>query len=303
MSGEILIAIACVSSFGFAFAASRLVVVRASDWKRRRLLGAQGHGPVLEADIPSWASGALLRAWRFSGDAKRWAPLEGLGAERLQQKLRYAGLEGRVSVHGVCCARADAAFALCVACALAGSMLSGELALLLGTAGLALGWRLPESALDTVRKARKRSMESHLSGAIEAWCLGLRSGLSFDRSLALYCESFSTPLASELASACGEWQSGLKTRAESLRDLARTYDSSLFERVVESVVRSARFGSPLAGNLEALALESRRAHKASVEEEVMKAPVKMMIPVGTLILPSMLVLVLGPVLLELMEGF
>lgn len=43
-------------------------------------------------------------------------------------------------------------------------------------------------------------------------------------------------------------------------------------------------------------------HRAQVEERVAKAPVKMMVPTGTLILPAMLLLVLGPVLLELMEG-
>ena len=35
----------------------------------------------------------------------------------------------------------------------------------------------------------------------------------------------------------------------------------------------------------------------------MKAPVKMMLPVGALILPSMLILVLGPVLLGMVGGF
>lgn len=34
-----------------------------------------------------------------------------------------------------------------------------------------------------------------------------------------------------------------------------------------------------------------------------KAPVKMMMPTGALILPAMLLLVLGPVLLELANGF
>ena len=34
-----------------------------------------------------------------------------------------------------------------------------------------------------------------------------------------------------------------------------------------------------------------------------KAPVKMMVPTGVLILPAMLMLVLGPVLLELAGGF
>lgn len=33
-----------------------------------------------------------------------------------------------------------------------------------------------------------------------------------------------------------------------------------------------------------------------------KAPVKMMLPVATLILPAMLMLVMGPIMLDLMEG-
>ena len=64
-----------------------------------------------------------------------------------------------------------------------------------------------------------------------------------------------------------------------------------------------RFGAPPAESLEVLAIEARQGHKAYVQEKVMKAPVKMMLPVGTLILPSMLILVLGPVLLDLMQGF
>ena len=41
----------------------------------------------------------------------------------------------------------------------------------------------------------------------------------------------------------------------------------------------------------------------TLEERVAKAPVKMMLPTGTLILPAMLLLVMGPILLELAGGF
>ena len=44
-------------------------------------------------------------------------------------------------------------------------------------------------------------------------------------------------------------------------------------------------------------------YKARRQEAVAKAPVKMMVPTGVLILPAMLMLVLGPVLLELAGGF
>ena len=87
-----------------------------------------------------------------------------------------------------------------------------------------------------------------------------------------------------------------------MRDLAQGYDNPLFSRTVSAIIRSLRFGTSLGEMLEQSAEQARAARKAQVEERVAKAPVKMMIPTGTLILPAMLLLVLGPVLLELMEG-
>ncbi len=56
-------------------------------------------------------------------------------------------------------------------------------------------------------------------------------------------------------------------------------------------------------SLESAARESRMAYRARRQEQVAKAPVKMMVPTGTLILPAMLIMVLGPVLLEMAGGF
>ena len=93
------------------------------------------------------------------------------------------------------------------------------------------------------------------------------------------------------------------TREEALRQVADSYDSPVMNRVIEDTIRSLRFGSSLADNLELVAEEVRAEYRSRKEEQVAKAPVKMMLPTGTLILPAMLILVLGPVLLELMKGF
>ena len=71
-------------------------------------------------------------------------------------------------------------------------------------------------------------------------------------------------------------------------------------RPSRAAVRSLRFGTSLAEAFESQAGEARAVRKARREEQVAKAPVKMLVPVGTLILPAMLVLVLGPVMIELM---
>ena len=118
----------------------------------------------------------------------------------------------------------------------------------------------------------------------------------------MYTGHFETMLAETLRAAHRQWACGLIARDEALREVAASYASPLLARVMENIVRSLRFGSTLADNLEDAAREARAGYKARKQEQS-TAPVKMMVPTGVLILPAMLMLVLGPVLLELAGGF
>ena len=158
-------------------------------------------------------------------------------------------------------------------------------------------------AVKAERRSRGLSAERHLSEMLEVVSLGLRSGLTFDRAFALYGSHFDSEFARSCARAYRCWSLGLVTREEALRDLAASYDCDQLGRVVDSVVRSLRFGSSLTGFLADAAEQSRATYRAALEERVAKAPVKMMLPTGTLILPAMLLLVMGPVLLEVVGGF
>lgn len=225
------------------------------------------------------------------------------GMGRFGRQSELAGIASRVNVQGACRTRVSACVLASALLGMLGYLGSAQLAFAGAAVGLACGWMAVPWALGQEAQARKLALERHLSEAIEVICLGLRSGLSFDYALKLYCDCFDSVLARELGIAQREWQAGLRSREEVLRKVASTYDSAVLSRVVDNIVRAMRFGSPLADSLEVLAAEARQSHKAFVEEKVMKAPVKMMLPVGTLILPSMLILVLGPVLLDLMQGF
>ena len=224
------------------------------------------------------------------------------GPDGLGSRLALAGVAG-VRPSSAAGWRLRAACAGCAFGALFGALLSPWAAIAGFIGGGACGWSVLSWAVKGRIAQRGAMMERHISEAIEVICLGLRAGLSFERSLKLYCANFPTQLSSEFASAQQTWNCGLLTREQALRNLSTLYDSLVFSRVVDSIVRSLRFGSPLADNLEDLAGEARRSHRAKVEEEVMKAPVKMMVPIGLFILPSMLLLVMGPIMLELINGF
>jgi len=226
-----------------------------------------------------------------------------LGLKGFDKIIPQTGISSTITKRGFIDARGWFCLAGLGSGALIGIVFSEELAVLLGFLGAVIGWKATLWALKQEREARKKDLENHLSEMLEVVALGLRSGLSFDRSFELYHAHFTNALGKSSASAQQQWQFGLASREATLRKLAASYDSPLFSRVVENIVRSLRFGSSLAESLEASALESRLTHKAYMEERVAKAPVKMLIPTAALILPAMLLLVLGPILLEMIQGF
>ncbi|HAM15619.1 MAG TPA: type II secretion system protein [Eggerthellaceae bacterium] len=223
--------------------------------------------------------------------------------KRYVQEAAAAGCAKSITPSAFCEARVRLAIVGALAGAVFGALFSLPFAVLLGCAGAMMGCSMPLRAVRSARRERGLCAERHLSEMLEVVALGLRSGLTFDRSFALYGEHFDNAFAQSCAKACRCWAIGLMTREEALRDLAASYDCDQLERIVESVVRNLRFGSALTGSLEEAAAQSRAAYRTALEERVAKAPVKMMLPTGTLILPAMLLLVMGPVLLEMVGGF
>ncbi len=126
--------------------------------------------------------------------------------------------------------------------------------------------------------------------------LGLTAGLSFDSSLELYCQRYSDPLSRAMREAMLAWRLGTTSREEALSSVARRLGVSALERFAGVVSQALAFGSPLAATLEQQAQVIREEQKAQVEEEIERVPVKMLIPLGTLIVPAMLLAILGPLL-------
>lgn len=277
--------------------------------KERRGARSGSHGRFHKRDSANLDLRVMGYACRLSQAVKmdkcrRIAPdfLAVLAEKRFCKVSRLAGYGNKAGVDAFCEASVRLAL-VCSAVGLAlGMVFSSALSALLALAGFFIGFRLPLQSASNIARRRANEMERHLPEMLDVVALGMRSGMSFDSSLILYERHFKTTLACELANLQRQWSSGLVLRDDALRGLAATYDSVIFGRVVETVIRSVRYGSSMVESLESDAADARVAYQASREEMAAKAPVKMMVPTGTLILPAMLILVLGPVLLELMGG-
>lgn len=294
---------ACAFAIAGGFSAWRAVEV----WLRTRrhkdaVVGSGARSG--DRTLNDFITGSLLRRSRDLAlpGAKPMAP-KGLGGGRSFAKMvRLAGLEGRVTPEAFAETRVRLALFGAAFGFVFGLLFSGSLAVVLALVFGVLGLQLPGYVLRSRVRQRATDAERHLPEMLDVVALGMRSGLSFDSSLRIYASHFDTLLSRELENARIQWSSGLAQREEALRALAATYDSAVFGRVVDTIAKSIRYGSSMVASLESDATEARSAYQSEREERIAKAPVKMMVPTGVLILPAMLIMVLGPVLLELMQG-
>lgn len=303
-------AFAGATGFAFGSAAHELRCSSRCRGGLRRRLGVDSMtaslGVNLESDgFTSHVIETVLRASSVSEEVKPlpFAAMWAFRADAVCARAAKAGLESAVNKEGVVRARARFSLTLLAVGLLVGALFSPLLSGLLGFGAFVFGYSSISRSFEREAKSRSFVAERQLSQMIEVLMLGLRSGMSFDRSLFLYRQYFSGGLSFSIALAQDQWTHGLVERDTGLRALAESYDSPLFERMAEVVVRSLRFGTSLIDGLGVLAIEARSIRKAKLEEKIAKAPVKMLLPVGTLILPAMLILILGPILLDLMNGF
>lgn len=152
-------------------------------------------------------------------------------------------------------------------------------------------WRRRPSA-----KARRQRVLKQMPTFLDILTLGLSAGLSFDASMELYCKRYDCELSHLLSDAMLMWRMGAKGRGEALRGIADELDDPTFGRFAATVEEALTFGTPLSEALERQAQVIRDEQRAQTEERIEQVPVKMLIPLGTLIVPAMLLAILGPLL-------
>lgn len=152
---------------------------------------------------------------------------------------------------------------------------------------------LRESSL---RSARRSAALRDMPTMLDVVTLGLSAGLSFDASLELYCQRYRTGLSDAFGEALLSWRMGAMPRDEALDQLADQLDVTALRRFAGAVSQALAFGAPLAETLEQQAQAIRDEQRSEMEAEIERVPVKMLVPLGTLIVPAMLLSIMGPLL-------
>ena len=226
------------------------------------------------------------------------ALLPGSLLRALEQKLLVAG--NPVSLHfflvmQVVCAAGGVAVAIYTLAQ--ASALFGALAGLAAAAAVAV---MPLYWLRLRLMGRKKAILKALPDAVDLIVTTVEAGMSLDGALAEVGGQTRGPLGEELKLAIRETALG-RSRRDALQRLNERTDVPELRTFIQSIIQAEQTGIPIGQVLRTQAQQVRLKKRQRAEAEAQRAPVKMVVVLVTMVLPSMLLMVMGPALIRMAE--
>jgi tight adherence protein C len=167
-------------------------------------------------------------------------------------------------------------------------------------AGAGLGFMIPDRLLEHAIRKRSQKILFGIPSAIDLLVLSLEAGQSLDASLADTARELRQgypELSSELTQVQVELPAS-RTRAEVFRALADRNVEPELKRLAQVFLDSDRFGTSLAPALRSHVKYLRVRLRQQAYEQARKVSVKLVFPVFFLIFPSVILVTLGPALIQ-----
>ena len=176
--------------------------------------------------------------------------------------------------------------------------------ILIVTSAVVAGVFLPEIGVGNVVKKRRAQLQKGLPDALDLLVICAESGLALDAAL--------TRVAREMARSAPELADELSLtaielgfqpeRRTALANLNKRTELASIRGVVNTLIQTEKYGTPLAQSLRVLGGEYRDDRMMKAEEKAAKLPATLTIPLIVFILPTLFIVLLGPAILSAMDG-
>jgi tight adherence protein C len=181
--------------------------------------------------------------------------------------------------------------------------LSPPMRLLAVLGGAGFGFFAPEIYLSNTITKRQQGLQRALPDGLDLLVICAESGLSLDAAL--------ERVANELGTACPELAeeltltsielSFLPDRRHALHNLNRRTNLPSIRGVVNTLVQTEKYGTPLSQSLRVLANEFRDQRMLKAEEKAARLPATLTVPMILFILPTLFIVLAGPAVISVMD--
>jgi len=223
---------------------------------------------------------------------------------QIERRIKEAGSPKGISVGGIVffqicftCISVFTAFILWIAM---DTPLSKVIIILLSLLGMAN--ILPKYFLKHKIVLRQKEIEKNLPDVLDLLTVSIEAGLSFDGAIAKLVEKMSGVLVEEFSFVLKEMRVGVSKR-DAFKSLIERVPVPSLVTFVGSIIQADQLGVSIGNVLRIQSSLVRQKRRQRTQENAMKAPVKMLIPMIIFILPTIFIVILGPVLIKIMQAF
>jgi tight adherence protein C len=177
--------------------------------------------------------------------------------------------------------------------------------LVLALAGAALGVLIPTYVVTRNARIRQTAIARQLSDALDLLVVCVEAGLGLHeaiRTVGLESQRQGRVIGDELLLVSGEMQAG-GTLGNALRSLAERTAVEDIKPLSAMLIQSEQLGSQLGPALRATSDALRARRRLRAEEAAQRTSIKVLFPLVLLVLPAMMMVVIGPALVEVLRIF
>jgi tight adherence protein C len=221
--------------------------------------------------------------------------------ESTRKKLEMAGNPGRMDASTFMILHFVAAIflgGLIFAISLFSKTFTLPIKLLLVLIFSVLGYFLPDLLIRSKINGRQKQVRKAMPDALDLLTICVEAGLGFDAAMSKVHEKWDNELSIAFGRVIREIQLG-KLRRDALRDMADRIGLAEMTSFIAAVVQSEMLGVSMAKVLRIQSDQMRVRRRQYAEEQAHKAPIKMIFPMGLLIFPSLMIVLLTPAALRL----
>jgi tight adherence protein C len=179
---------------------------------------------------------------------------------------------------------------------------AGRLCAVLG--GAALGFFAPELYVSNQTSKRQLALSKGLPDALDLLVICAESGLALDIALERVANEIgnANPELAEELELTGIELGFLPERRQALLNLNRRANLAAIRGVVNTLLQTEKYGTPLSQSLRVLANEFRDQRLLRAEEKAARLPATLTVPMIVFILPVLFIVLIGPAIISVMDN-
>ena len=178
--------------------------------------------------------------------------------------------------------------------------LNGSMTVLIALVGAILGGLLPARWLKSRVDKKKALFRDLLPNVMDLLVVSVEAGLGFDAALIRLYQKDKSPLMQELMRAMQDIQRGM-SKKEAYTSLSERCGVKELTSFVNALIQADQMGISIRTVLKTQSEALREARRQRAEEQALKAPVKMLVPLVVFIFPVIFIVLLGPAVQNIMD--